>query len=202
MATIGERVKYAIDHMDRGEIHAALEHACNAVDVTSQRHFKKDYSSRSIFKDLIKKYLWLIEFMALGGINLDETLFENFPITEGVKKPILAPKFSDLMYHAVRCGLVHSDSLSQGFAFYDTDSVLLADKTITFPSKIVWGMLSIAIFCPANKQESTAPGYWIGFYENRLVINDFWGNDEIARHLVNRYPRPRVKLANLRFDDA
>ncbi|UVC28848.1 hypothetical protein [Pantoea sp. SOD02] len=197
MPTIGERVKYAIDHMDRGETYAALEHACNALDVTSQRYYGQKKSSRSYFKNIIKEYSWLIEFMSLGGINLDETTFDNFPIIEGVRQPILKPDFSDLMYHVVRCGLVHSDSLSDGFSFHKEATLLLAENTIIFPESVVWGILSITIFCPINKDQTTAPGYWIGSFENRLVINDFWGNEGIAHHLANRYPRPRVTLADL-----
>ncbi|MEL7893931.1 hypothetical protein [Vreelandella neptunia] len=202
MASIGERVKYAIDHMGRGEVYAALEHACNAVDVTSQRYYGQESSSRSCFKNLLKEYIWLIEFMSLGGINLDDTKFENFPITEGVRKPITEPDFADLMYHVVRCGLVHSDSLSKGFSFHNEGSLLIADKMITFPASVVWGILSIAIFCPSNKNEMTASSYWIGFHENRLVINDFWGNEAIAKHLAGRYPMPRVTLTNLSFENA
>lgn len=197
MPTIGERVKYAIDHMERGEIYAALEHACNALDVTSQRYYEQKTSSRRHFKNIIKKYSWLVEFMALGGINLDETIFDNFPITDGVREPILKPDFSDLMYHVVRCGLVHSDSLSKGFSFHKEGAVLLAESTIIFPETVVWGILSISIFCPINKDEITAPDYWIGFFQNRLVINDFRGNESIARHLTNRYPLPRVTLTDL-----
>lgn len=199
MSTIGERIKYAIDHMANGEIHAALEHACNAVDVTSQRYFKENRSGSCIFKKIINEYIWLIEFMALGGINLDETLFDNFPITEGVRKPILKPTFADLMYHVVRCGLIHSNELSRGFSFHQEQVVYLANKEITFPEKIVWALLSIAIFCPSNKGEKTADNYWIGFHQNRLVINDFWGNENIAKHLTSQYPTPRVKLAHLAF---
>ncbi|MEJ1296898.1 MAG: hypothetical protein RPU34_07195 [Candidatus Sedimenticola sp. (ex Thyasira tokunagai)] len=201
MATIGERVKYAIDHMGRNEIYAALEHACNAVDVTSQRRFESTKSGRKIFKDLIEEYHWLVEFMSIGGINLDETVFENFPITEAVKKPIEKPKFYDLMYHVVRCGLIHSDSLEKGFSFHKENTILLADREITFPASVVWGLLAIVVFCPENREEETAPGYWIGFHENRLVINDFWGNEDIARHLAGRYPIPRVTLKNLKFDE-
>ena len=202
MATIGERVKYTIDHMGRGEIYAALEHACNAVDVSSQRYYSKSSSSRGIFKNFIKEYHWLIEFMSLGGINLDETIFENFPIIEDQRKPITKPYFFDLMYHVVRCGLVHSDTLHKGFSFHTENSVLLADKQITFPSSIVWGLLATVIFCPCNSNEMTAANYWIGFHANRLVVNDFWGNEQIARHLASRYPMPRITMKNLSFDNA
>ncbi|MCP5821820.1 hypothetical protein NL352_31000, partial [Klebsiella pneumoniae] len=77
------------------------------------------------------------------------------------------------MYHVVRCGLVHSDALSEGFLFHEEGSLILAEKTIIFPKNVVWGILSISIFCPINKNQVTAPNYWIGAYENRLVINDF-----------------------------
>lgn len=197
MPTIGERVKYAIDHMSRGETYAALEHACNALDVTSQRYYRQKKSSRRNFKNIIREYFWLVEFMSLGGLNLDETTFDNFPIIEGIREPISKPDFSDLMYHVVRCGLVHSDSLSDGFTFHKNGNIILADKMITFPENIVWAILAISIFCPTNTTENTADGYWIGLFENRLVINDFWGKEDIARHISDRYPRFRVTLTNL-----
>ena len=197
MPTIGERVKYAVDHMERREFYAALEHACNALDVTSQRQYKQKSSSRSIFKKIIREYSWLIEFMSLGGINLDETKFSNFPIIDGTRSPILEPDFSDLMYHVVRCGLVHSDSLSEGFLFHNSNAVVLSAGEITFPESVVWGILSIVIFCPANEKEITSPGYWIGMFENKLVINDFWGQEETARHVASKYPLPRVELREL-----
>lgn len=199
MPTLGERVKYTIDHMGHGETHAALEHACNALDVTSQRYYGQKNSSRLYFKKIIKEYSWLIEFMSLGGINIEESTFENFPITEGMRQPILKPTFSDLMYHVVRCGLVHSDSLSEGFSFHKSGNIILAEKKITFPETVVWAILSITIFCPVNKNETTAPDYWIGFHKNQLVINDFWRNEDIARHLVSRYPLPRIVFKQLSF---
>ena len=204
MPTIGERVKYAIDHMEKGEIYAALEHACNALDVTSQRKYRQKTSSRKLFKDIIKEYSWLIEFMSLGGINLDETKFSNFPIIDGVNKPIMTPDFSDLMYHVVRCGLVHSDALTEGFSFHNCATVELADRHIKFPYTVVWALLSIVIFCPENKHEKTAPDYWIGLYKNQLVINDFWGEEYIARHIASKYICPRITFidtANLKADE-
>lgn len=197
MPTIGERVKYAIDHMGRGEVHAALEHACNAIDITSQRQYGQNTSSRKLFKDLIKEYFWLIEFMSLGNINLEDTLFSNYPIMEGVRKPILTPDFSDLMYHVVRCSLIHSDSLTEGFSFHKLNILECSKNKITFPESVVWALLSIVIFCPINKNERTEPNYWLGMYENRLVINDFWGDEKTAKRVVSNYPLPKITLTNL-----
>lgn len=197
MPTIGERVKYAIDHMGRGEVHAALEHACNAIDITSQRYYGQNTSSRKLFKDLIKEYFWLIEFMSLGNFNLEETLFSNYPITEGVGKPILTPDFSDLMYHVVRCRLIHSDSLTEGFSFNKFNTLECSGNKISFPESVVWALLSIVIFCPINKNEQTAPNYWLSMYENRFVINDFWGDEKTAKRVASNYPLPKITLANL-----
>lgn len=198
MSTIGERVKYAIDHMNRGETYAALEHACNALDVTSQRHYHAKQSGRKNFKALIREYSWLVESMSLGGVNLDETKFDNFPlIKDKERNTILNPDFSDLMYHVVRCDLIHSVSLYDGFSFHDKPTLEMSHKKITFPNSVVWALLAISIFCKCNKGESIPPSYWIGFYNHRLVIQDFWGNEIMARFLANQYPIPRVTFTNL-----
>lgn len=199
MATLGERVKFALDHYGRGEYLLALEHACNAVDVTSQKYYGASKSQRSLFKDIVKEYHWLLEAMALGGVNLDETIFENFPITEGLKSPILKPTFGDLMYHVVRCSLVHSDRLTSGFSFQEGNHFILGKNHLTLPTLTALGMIAIVIFCPVNAQESIDRNYWIGMFGNQMIVNDFWGKEDVARHIASKNAGPRVTLLNLAF---
>jgi len=200
MATIGERVKFALDHYERGEFLAALEHACNAVDVTSQKYYGAPTSQRSLYKKIVKEYHWLIESMALGGINLDDTIFENFPIREGVKKAILKPTFGDLMYHVVRCSLVHSDTLTKGFSFTDDNHFEFGKNHLVLPNKVTLGMIAIAIFCPANVGEKVQRNYWIGMFGNQLIVEDFWGKEEVARHIATKNAGPRITFTNMAFE--
>ncbi|EIZ1412020.1 hypothetical protein MOV01_004366 [Vibrio vulnificus] len=199
MATIGQRVKLAIDHASRGEMDIAIEHACNAIDVTSQRYYSQKKSSNSCFKQLLSEYSWLIEIMSLRGINLDETTFDNFPI-KIFNKIEGKPRFCDLIYHVVRCGLVHSDTLEKGFSFHDRDAIEIADKELVLPSSILWGLLGVVVFCPANVNEETDDRYYISIFGNRFVINDFWGQEAVARHVASRHKGPRVTLTNLNFE--
>jgi len=200
MATIAERVKYCLTHYGRGEYLLALEHACNAVDVTSQKYYGATSSQRGLYKRLIQEYHWLIESLALGGINLDETIFENFPITEGVSKPILKPTFGDLMYHVVRCSLIHSDSFTEGFSFQEGNEFVLGNRHITLPALTVIGIISIAIFCPVNANESVERNCWIEMFGNRFIVDDFWGKEDIAKHITTRNAGPRITFTNMKFE--
>ncbi len=41
---------------------------CIALDITSQRHFSKNRSSRSKYKRFLQENLWLISYMGFPGL--------------------------------------------------------------------------------------------------------------------------------------
>lgn len=112
--TIGDRVKLAIDEVQQGRFELALEHACIALDITSKRHYSSDRSTRGLFKRLLDEYVWIIELMSLGGLDIEKSCFGNFPLPD-----IPEPKIKDVIYHVVRCNLVHDEGLPENLIFAD-----------------------------------------------------------------------------------
>lgn len=133
MIALGQRVQLAIDDAGQNRFELALQHAAIAIDITAKRQYKSARSSKSNYKQLLKDYSWLIEIMAFGGLNLDETKFGNFPI-DGYP----APTFQDLIYHIVRCNLVHDEGIPDNFEFSDSDSISFSKDHLIFPKKLIW----------------------------------------------------------------
>lgn len=63
MITIGDRVKEAIDYMNKGQIEHALTPTCIALDLTAQKVAGKDRSNHQDYKKFISDYMWLITYM-------------------------------------------------------------------------------------------------------------------------------------------
>lgn len=189
MITIGQRVQLAIDDAGQGRFELALQHAAIAIDITAKRRYKSTKSSKSNYKRLLRDYSWLIELMAFGGINLDESKFGNFPIDGNPE-----PTFQDLIYHVIRCNLVHDEGVPDSFEFTDSDTITLQKGHLVFPKKLIWGLLAVVVFCPCNSDEKTADGYWLSIFENHFVINDFWGQESVARIVYEKRKPIRVGI--------
>jgi hypothetical protein len=188
--TVGQRVKHAIDDVQRGELELAMEHACIAIDITAKRFYGATQSTRTLYKDLIDEFAWLIELMALGGINVNDSIFGNFPIPGNPE-----PKFKDIVYHTIRCNLVHDEGIPDKISFSEGNEMIFAPGILALPKKLIWGLVGIVVFCPANALEQTDPTYWLSIYENRLLINDFWGQAETAKRIYVNRKLPRVAIS-------
>ncbi|MCH8082247.1 MAG: cytidylate kinase family protein [Proteobacteria bacterium] len=157
MITVAQRVSHAIDSIRRGEYEFALEDAAVAIDVTAQRHYGIPRSTKRDYKRFLGEYLWLIELMALNGINLEESFFQNLTRTiPGVPRP----RFTDLLYHVVRCGLVHDTGIPSNVEFVPGRILMLADDYIRLPAQVIWGLLAIVVFAKANLAEESAGDYF------------------------------------------
>ena len=189
MITVGERVKYAIDEVGADRFELAMNHIVIALDITAKRHYKKIKSGRSDYKKLIKDYSWLLEMMSFFGINIEESIFGNYPI-EGNNEPTLM----DLIYHVLRCSIVHDEGIPSNFLFGDSDHIQLWNGKIVFPKKMIWGLLAIIIFCPCNKNEQIHPDYWLKIFEHKFIINNYWGNESAARAIYDSLEPIRVIL--------
>lgn len=189
MITVGDRVKHAIDEIGADRFELAMNHVVIALDITARRHYKKNKSGRSDYKNLIKDYTWLLEMMSFLGINIEESLFGNYPI-EGNNEPTLR----DLIYHVIRCSIVHDEGIPNNFLFSDSDHIQLWKNNIVLPKKLIWGLLSIIVFCPCNKNEKIDPNYWLGIFERKFIINNSWGNESAARAIYDSLEPIRVTL--------
>lgn len=192
MITVGDRVKYVIDEIEKENFELALEHVAIAIDLTSQKYYKSSKSSKLNYKNFLKEYSWLIELMAFFGINLDESKFGNYPIDGNPE-----PSFQDLIYHVIRCNLVHAEGVPENFEFSDVDMITVNKDHLVFPKRLIWGLLAPVVFCPVNETELTEVGYYISIFQNRFHINDFWGKEEVARHVYDKRQPIRVSIIAL-----
>jgi hypothetical protein len=189
MITVAQRVMHAIDGIGRGEYEYALEDAAVAIDISAQRHAGKSSSGRSDYKAFLEQYFWVIELMALNGIDLQKSVFENLTI-EGIS----APKLPDLIYHVVRCGLVHSTGLPPNLVFVPGRVASFAHEHTSLPAQMIWGLLAIVVFAKVNASEKSVGDYFFNYEDSRFLIRDNWGKEDLLRTLYDKHVKVRVAL--------
>jgi len=195
MLTIGDRIKKAIDEMGKGQIEHALTETCIAIDLTAQKISGKSRSSRTDYKKFIADYMWLISYMGLPGIIAGAIRIK-------FKHPDIKPDATghcgveDVVYHVIRCGLIHSTGLDEKIKW--SDSTIIGsdeDGNLTLCNKFIWGLIGAIIFCPANNNENIDESYWIRIDDFKFFIQQLWGRVDLAKRIINLRTNPN-KMQN------
>jgi len=184
MISVGQRMQEAIDHMDRGDYALALTPACIALDITSQRHFGAKRSGRTIYKRFIQEHLWLITYMGFPGL-MATTI--RIPFSHPEVKADAAGNIGieDVIYHVIRCSLVHSDDKSAKVTWNNTISFGSDNSgNLILNHQLIWGLIGAVVFSPANKGESIPDQYWLRIPDFKMFISELWGRIDIAKRVV------------------
>lgn len=185
MITIGERIKEAIDYMEKGKIEHALTPTYIALDLTSKKVAGKDKSAKSDYKKFISDYMWLITYMGLPSVmtNAVKVHFSHPDIKSDAAGYC---NIEDVVYHVIRCGLIHSTGLDSKIQWSD-DVVLGGDGfgNLIISSKFIWGLIGAIIFCPKNHNESIEERYWIKVGSFQFFIQEVWGRLDLAKRAIS-----------------
>ena len=185
---------------DPREIELAVMLACAAVDGTARRRYPKA-GNKSRFIQTVRDFYWLIEPLALRGINLDETLWTNLSMRTAAGA---APDFAEVLYSIHRCSHMHGDEVPFGHVFSQTLEVAdglfawrweIAKDVMTLPERLPFALVACAVLAPENVVEWTGDGYYFySLYADSYFINEWWGRAEDFRIVANGNNQVRVKL--------
>ena len=193
MINIGDRLKEAIDYMDRkSPIEYALTPTCIALDLTAKKVARKDKSSRSDYKDFISDYMWLITYMGLPGILAGQIKIKfSHPDIKNDSKGYCG--IEDIVYHVIRCGLIHSTGLDSRIR-WEEGTVLGTDNSgiLTLSSKFIWGLIGAIVFCPQNRDEKIGKTYWISIGDFKFFIQEVWGRVDLAKQVISMNSKSHI----------
>jgi hypothetical protein len=173
--------------MGKHEIALALTPACIALDITAQRHAGVRRSSRSTFKKFIQDYLWLITYVGFPGLMATTV---RVPFSHPDLKPDAAGTVGaeDIIYHVIRCSLVHSDEAAMKVAWNKAIALGL-DPTgkLILSENLIWGLLAAVVLSPVNKGETVPDTYWISVADFKMFVSEWWGRIDLAKRIVKMY---------------
>jgi hypothetical protein len=174
--SIAKRIEETIVKMSADDTEAALIPISIAVASTASLLYpgKKDNEA---YKRFVAKNLGLITRVAFRG-----TAFAHMRV--GFVHPHLKPasdgtvSIEQVLYHVVRCGLLHSASLPTELRF-ENRNVIIVDpdtNTLVLPSSLILGLLIAVVSSPVNasqRADDTCAFHWRG---NEIKLNALWGN--------------------------
>jgi hypothetical protein len=184
--------------MQQGKYELALEQAVIAIDVSVQKYYNLIESSTENYKKFLREYFWVLELMGLNGIDVRESLFCNLTVMKRGKK-IDKPDLFDVIYHTMRCCLVHSTGMPQNVTFNHDRYLLIAKEFISLPIGVVWGLLAIVVFAKINSGETSEGNVYFTYTQTGGILEQWqisthWGKEEVLHKAYDQYVKIRVNL--------
>lgn len=103
-----KRINEALAYLLKEDAEAALTPLLNAIDAVAGQ-------GRSKYKGWLSKRMNIISlcFFSLGGHSFSNVNLPHLPLSDSIKKPDEhgTVPFQEMIYHLIRCGLVHDCSL-------------------------------------------------------------------------------------------
>jgi hypothetical protein len=153
--SVASFVASSIDTLHTGRYDVALSLACSAVDATSAKSASRYQATNSKrFKRFLEENMRVITMFGFPGIIAGgiQIKCRNFPNLKTDSDGYVS--IADIIYHVVRCGLVHECLIDEHIEF--TDQTYLGDFDCKFriPRYLIFGLLMAVILSPSNAGEA------------------------------------------------
>jgi hypothetical protein len=185
--SIGRLLDDAIEKINQDDLEMAVLSVSIAVAGTSTKAFPqkqkngKKYTDSEKYKDFLKRHMGLIVFAAIPGL----ALAKGSSIRLGFTHPDI-PKDShglctleDILYHVVRCGLIHEAVFPATVKFGNS---LSGDGNL--PKGLLHGLILAVIVAPENRDESLPRDWVLEIKGKPLALNDYWGREQKLAHFL------------------
>jgi len=193
---LAQQVLYAIDDAGANKFDSALLHACIAIDTTSKR-LAPNKKVKARYVGCLRHYYWILEPMLGAGLNLEETKFETIHLE---KKS--SPDLAEIIYEIFRCSYAHGDEVPTAFSVVPTSGSAdskwsLGNGELHMPDRIIWALLSVAVFSRVNACEKSDGNYYLSLGDHRFLLREWWGREDEFRVIAAQYNQTRVTLDKL-----
>jgi len=94
----------------------------------------------------------------------------------------------DVIYHVIRCSLVHCDDKSAKITWNNAISLGIdPSENPILNHQLIWGLIGAVVLSPANSDESITEQYWLLIADFKMFISELWGRIDIAKRVVKHY---------------
>lgn len=193
--SVGERIQSAIAAIERCAVNDALIQVSIAIDATAAR--ETGVGGRTSYKDFIHRNMDVITKTGFGpGSILSLHVVLDHPGIKPASDGTCA--LHDVLYHAVRCALLHEATLPQNLRFETESRIWYDNGVLVLPLGLVLGLIIGVITSKANACERVASPCTFNLGECRLPINALWGRKDEVMWLLRSLDMYHHMMSQLR----
>lgn len=176
---IGDRIKEAIDKMQQRDIVNSLIQISIAIDATAKKIYPKLKTSKRC-KFFLRDNQSFITRIAFGLLEIKGPLIFAFDGQDG-KTHIKT--LEEILYHLVRCSLIHEGDLPNEVEFTDSNSIgVTKGGKVLISTNLILALIMSVIVSNSNAREKLPTYYTASIGNRNLILNNFWGKkDELYK---------------------
>jgi hypothetical protein len=187
--SVAKRITEAIDKLIAGDPESALIPASIAVDATASQVYPAKRNNEA-YKDWLHDNLALITKVGMGNVSITE----NFRLAYNHPELRLGDdglcSFEQILYHVVRCGLLHGAKLPENLMF-SMDGAIRVDSDsgkLTLGSSLIYGLIAAVVVSPVNRDQTIPDNYGITIFSKTKPLNELWGQKQALLSMFDATP--------------
>jgi hypothetical protein len=183
--SIGKRIGDAIDKFSAGDYEGALIPTCVAIDATASQVYPAKKNNEA-YKDWLHENLGLTTKVGMGNITIENIRFEyRHPDVRCDAQGQCT--IEQLLYHVVRCRLLHSARLPDNLRFGPPGTMKMEqDGTVVLSGGLVFGLIAAVVVSHVNRKETAPSPFEFTIFGKTKPLTDLWG-DQAA--LLAMFPK-------------
>lgn len=182
--SIGNFVSAGVVFHNYGKRDISLALICSAIDATAKKVFRGDNNNERN-KKFVRKYLPIITSFGFLGITASEIRIKCIDVPDLKADSNGYVGIEDIIYHVIRCGLVHECEIDNRIEFTNTTVIGDFNKTFKVPKQIFWGLAMAVILCEQNKDEHTGDDVSINLNGKQFKIEQLWGQEKNLQTILS-----------------
>ncbi|MBL7780340.1 MAG: hypothetical protein JNM22_03915 [Saprospiraceae bacterium] len=183
---IGNFVSAGVVFHNYGKRDVSLALICSAIDATAQKVFPSERKNNNRNKKFISKYLRIITAFGFPGILASGIRIKCENIRDLHTDRDGYVGIEDIIYHIIRCGLIHECEIDSRIEFTDDTIIDDFDGVFKIPKQVFWGLALAVILCEKNIGEVTADEVSINLNGKDFAIDELWGQEGNLPTLLKR----------------
>jgi hypothetical protein len=171
---IGEFISSAIKNYQNADYFPALALACCAIDATARREYPT-LNNKQRIRMFIQKNMRIISFFGLPGISVGGLRIKCDSIPEIDRDKNNLVGLEDIIYHAIRCNLIHECKPDSRIVFVASTRIGDFQGKFMLPYQIVWGLVLSIILSESNSSEKSGVSLFITIAGSKHRLDELWG---------------------------
>lgn len=144
------------------------------MDATASQVYPNKNNNQA-YKDWLHDNLSLITKVGIGNVSIENMRFAySHPGLRSDNDGLFS--FEQILYHIIRCGLLHGAKLPETLKFSNEGIIKIEDDTLTLGSSLIYGLIAAVVVCRVNAKETIPDNYGITVFGKPISLNKLWGN--------------------------
>ena len=175
--SISNFIEASIQHFENHTYDISLALVASAVDATATKSKYKGNNNVK-YKKFLKDNMRIITTFGFPGISASAIKIKCHNIKDLKTDKNNMVNIEDIIYHTIRCGLIHQCDISNSIEF--TEKTYIGDFIDTFkiPQNLVLGLIMSVVLAECNKNEKLSTNVYTiinPISQEELIINNLWG---------------------------